>query len=81
MLKQARSNRERAERARRLARSLTEQDIIDNFTRYADELEQQALALEERACALAETVGKTRSLSADIRLLVEEARARLKAMR
>jgi hypothetical protein len=43
ILNRARSNREAARRARRLAKSLTDDVLIERFTRYADELERHAL--------------------------------------
>lgn|SRR5690242_15769614 len=79
-LSQARANRDRAERARRLARGASDETAFDNLNRYADELDRIALDLERRACALAETIARTESLSADIRLLVEETHALLRAM-
>ena len=81
ILNRARDNRDTAERARRLARGFADDSVIDNLTRYANELEQQALDLERRARTIAETISETAALSADIHGLVAEVRTRLRALR
>lgn len=48
----ARSNHEAAERARRLARILTDSAEIDRVERFAAELERQAEELEAQAAQL-----------------------------
>ena len=48
----ARSNHEAAERARRLARQLSDALEIERVERYAAELEQQAATLEAQAAEL-----------------------------
>jgi hypothetical protein len=55
-LEQARSNRQWTERARRLARNIGDETALANLVQYADELEEATRDLEERACALAETI-------------------------
>ena len=81
LLDQARSKRAAAERARQLARTVTTDRILDELTRYAEELKQSAIALEQRASALAETVARNHSLSTEVKTLIEKAHARLEAMR
>jgi hypothetical protein len=80
-LERARKHRAAAERARRLARSIMTDDIVYELGRYASDLEAMAHDVEERACLLAETIAKTRSLGADIRTLIRDARDRLSALR
>ena len=77
----ARDRREKAAQAKRLAAGAGYDDIAVRLIRYAEELEQSARELEERALVLAETVTKTEMLSADIRSLVNEVGERLKALR
>jgi hypothetical protein len=60
---------------------LTDATLIARFTRYADELERQALDLEQRAGSVAVTMGDRKPLSANIVTLDAEARARLRARR
>ena len=67
LLNQARSNRERAARTRRLAKQFVTPEVCDKLMRFAAELEQTALDLEARAAALAETVDRPQRLSADLR--------------
>jgi hypothetical protein len=81
ILDRARSNREAARRARRLAMGLTDDTLIERFIRYADELERQALDLEQRAGSVAGKMGDREPLSANIVTLDAEARARLRAQR
>jgi hypothetical protein len=69
MLDDARAIRERAERVRRL----TTRSAVENLLHYAAELEQLALEGERRACELAETISKTRALSAETKNLVARA--------
>jgi ABC-type transporter Mla subunit MlaD len=80
MLERARAQRAMAERARRLARSIPTQGVVDELERHAGDLEQAAAALEQRADALSETTAKAGSLSADIHRLIGEAQARLDAL-
>jgi hypothetical protein len=77
MLDDARAIRERAERVRRLASQVTTRSAVENLLHYAAELEQLALEGERRACELAETISKTRALSAEMKNLVEETRTRI----
>jgi predicted nucleic acid-binding Zn-ribbon protein len=81
MLDDARAIRERAERVRQLANQVTTQNAVENLLHYAAELEQAALEGERRACELAETISKTRTLSAEIKSLVAETRARIQRSR
>jgi hypothetical protein len=78
MLDDARASRERAERARWLAKHILARDAIENLKRYAADLERFALETETRACARAEIIARTKALGAEIKKLVEEARARLR---
>lgn len=77
MLDGARANRERAERARWLAKHTLARDAVKNLLHYAAELEQLAVEGERRACEPAETISKTKALSAEIESLVEETWARI----
>ncbi len=77
MLDGARANRERAERARWLAKHTPARDAVRNLLHYAAELEQLALEGERRACERAETISKTKALTAEIESLVRETRARI----
>jgi predicted nucleic acid-binding Zn-ribbon protein len=77
ILDDARAIRERAERVRSLANQVTTRDAVENLLHYAAELEQVALEGERRACELAETIARTKALSAEIEKLVAETRARL----
>ena len=81
LLHQARSNRERAERTRRLAEQFTTPEVCDKLVRFAAELEQTALDLEARAAALAETVERTQRLSADLRDISTKAKETVRALR
>jgi hypothetical protein len=77
MLDDARANRERAQRARWLAKHTLTRDVVENLLGYAADLEQSALVMEQRACELAETIAHTKALSAEIKSLVGETRARI----
>jgi hypothetical protein len=77
LLEKARVRRESAERARRLSRATTIGDVIDDLVRYAEELEGGARELDERACAIAESIAQNRTLSAELHTLIEETRRRL----
>jgi hypothetical protein len=66
-LNQARSNRERAERTRRLAKQFVTAEVCGKRMRFATALEQTAPDLEARAPALAESVERTQRLSAELR--------------
>lgn len=81
LLEQAKHSRAGAERARRLAGTITTRDAIDELERYAAELERTASQLEERAGRLGETPTRTLFPDADIGLSVREARVRMAAMR
>ena len=81
LLEHARLKRDAAERARELARGATTDSLFDDLSRHAEELEQTAAALEQRASTLAETIARSQSLSADVKTLVERAHAQLEAMR
>jgi transcription initiation factor TFIIIB Brf1 subunit/transcription initiation factor TFIIB len=54
----ARSNHEAADRARRLARVLTDSAEIDRVERFAAELERQAEELEAKAAQLTSAAAK-----------------------
>jgi hypothetical protein len=77
MLDDARAIRERAERVRQLANQVLTRSAVENLLHYAAELEQAALEGERRACELAETISKTKALSAEIKNLVEETWVRI----
>lgn len=81
LLEWARTRRDAAQRARRLAGSLTTTDAVASLERYSRELEQTAHELEEKACALAATISRARALSEETRRQVAEVTARLEALR
>jgi hypothetical protein len=81
LLDHARMKRDAAERAWQLARGATTDGLCDQLRRYAEELEQTAFALEQRAVIVAETIAKSRSLTAEVKALVDITRARVEAMR
>jgi hypothetical protein len=81
ILDRARSYRESARRARRLATSMTDDFLIERFTQYADELEREALDLEQRARTVADMTADPKPSSANVVILDVEARARLRAQR
>lgn len=81
LLEQARNKREQAARARTLADALFNDAAVASLRTYAEELEQSACELEDRAIALTETIANTHGLTADIKRLIEEARAQIKASR
>lgn len=81
LIEEARANRERATRAREVARFISAQDVCDSLIDYADRLEQRALALEERAAALERTVAKNHELSGEVRKLVDDAHRTLGEIR
>ena len=51
LLKKAQLARQQATRARRLSNETSAPDVAAQLSKYADELEQRAIALEERAAA------------------------------
>ncbi len=77
LLERANEKRSSAQRARRLAQSIATQQVAEDFTRYAAELELAACEIEERACAVAETAEQNESLAPELALLVAEARRRI----
>jgi hypothetical protein len=82
LLERARAQRATAERARRLARSIPTQGVVEELERHAGDLDRTAIELERRADALAARIAKARcSLNAGLRRLVTQARARLDALR
>ena len=82
LLEQARALRTQADRARRLVRDNPfPTDILEKLTEYAAELDQRALESEASAVSLAETLAKTRRLSAEITGLVNEVKARLQRIK
>jgi hypothetical protein len=52
LLKKAQLARQQATRARRLSNGTSAPDVAAQLRKYADELEQRAIALEERAAAV-----------------------------
>jgi hypothetical protein len=81
LLERVRASYDAAGRARRLARTLTTPEAVESLAQYASELDRTAHELEERACALAETIAKTRALNAEMQALVKEARDHLASVR
>ncbi len=77
MLDDARAHRERAERARWLAKHTLARDAVRNLLHYAAELERVAIETEGRACELADTIADTKVLGTEIKKLVEETRTPL----
>jgi hypothetical protein len=74
LLEQAKAHRSSAERARRLADSITTASVVEELSRHAAILERRARELEERACAAA--IGTT-SRDAGARASLPDAEARL----
>ena len=70
-----------AARWRRLADETSTPDVSERLIRLAAELEDRAHELEMRARSIAKTVAKTRTLSAEIQRLAEEAGRRAKRLR
>ena len=79
LLERARAHRSLAVRARQLADGTTDTEAIAKLIAYSEEMESEARKLEDRATALAETVAKTRRLSAELKSLVADARASIAA--
>jgi hypothetical protein len=77
---QARSHREQAARTLAQVEHAISPDAIARLTRYASELEQRAVDLEERARALTEAVKKTYVSSVDIRRLADASQGRIKVV-
>jgi hypothetical protein len=81
MLQQACATRARAERVRQLAYGLAADAAVRDLLAYAEELDRHAVALDDRACALAATIATTEVFSAEISSLIAEAQARLATAR
>lgn len=81
LLERARAQRDLAARARQLADGTTDAEAIAKLIAYAEEMEREARKLEDRATTLAKTIAKTRSLSAEFKSLVADARAGIAACR
>ena len=77
LLERALEKRRGAQRARRLAQSIATDQVAQDFTRYAAELDVAACEIEERACAIAETAEQHEPLHGDLAALVAEARQRI----
>jgi predicted ArsR family transcriptional regulator len=77
LLEQAGRKRASAEQARRLAESIMTERVAAELKRHAAELELTACEIEEHACAVAETAETTESLSAELAVLLEDARQRI----
>lgn len=77
LLEHAGEKRASAERARRLARNVATESTTVDLNRHAVELEWEASAIDERACAVAETASEAEELSVDVLSVVEEARLRI----
>jgi hypothetical protein len=73
LLDQARAVRARAERTRRLARSIDDPDATRAILSYADELERRAAKLEAKACDL--QADGERDLAREIHSELQTARA------
>ena len=76
------SNRahEDAERARRLASTQTQADIVTELKSYADQLERQAFLFDQQAAEFARKLGVTHRLSEEIKQLSDKAHATLREM-
>jgi hypothetical protein len=74
LLEQAKAHRSSAERARRLADSITTASVVEELGRHAAIFEKRACELEERACAAAVA---TPSRDAGARAVLPDTEARL----
>lgn len=72
--------REEAGRARRLADTQTQADVISELKAYAEQLDRQAFLFDQQAKEFAEKFASTRRLARDIKQLADEARAKLQQM-
>lgn len=81
LMEEARKYRERATRAREVARLVSTTGVCDNIVRYAGELEQGALVLEGRAVALEKAIARNRDLSVEFQSLIEDRRRHLTDLR
>ncbi len=72
--------REEAGRARRLADTQTQADVIGTLRSYAEQLDREAFLFEQQAAQFAEKFATTRRLAKDIKQLADEARAKLQQM-
>jgi len=77
LLEAARRARDEARRARRLADTQTQADVIGELRSYAGQLEQEAFLREQQAAEFATKLATTRQLTGEIRELADEARAQL----
>jgi hypothetical protein len=59
LIEQARANREKADRAKRLASGIAAQDVVRHLLTYAQTLERLAVDAEDRAIALIEARAKS----------------------
>jgi hypothetical protein len=80
LLDAAEPAREEARRARRLADTQTQADVIGNLRAYARELDGEAFLFEPQAAEFAQKLATTRQLTVEIRPLADEARRRLEQM-
>jgi hypothetical protein len=75
LLEEARIHRAQAERARGLARQLSEDPAIARLEEFARELDKRAEDFERRAEDLTQRIVRTRDLAAAIEVEVESSRA------
>ena len=80
LLTAAQHSREDADRARRLAGTQAQVDVVDDLRAYADQLERQAFLFEQQAAEFRGKLATTRQLTAEIQQLADEARARMTKM-
>ena len=70
----------RKPRARRLADTQTQQDVIEELRAYAGQLDHQAVLFEQQAAEFARLLNRTRQLADEVKGLSTEALARLQDM-
>ena len=80
LLAAAQHARDEARRARRLANSQTQTDVIEELQAYAGQLEGEAFLREQQAAEFAAKLATTRQLTAEIEDLADEARENLQEM-
>lgn len=71
---------EEAARARRLAGSQTQADVVSELKRYADQLERQASLFDQQAAEFADKLATTRRLTEGTKELADKAHSRLQEM-
>jgi ABC-type transporter Mla subunit MlaD len=77
LLQEVRAKRERAEQVRRVARSLSDEQVAQRLEAYAVELDRLAADLERQTALLKDQRDQTSDLAGEINSQMTEASARL----